>query len=60
MTSFNYERRMAFAIRASRNGFVALKFHSKCDNKGPIITVVKSGENIFGGFTEKAWTSKIN
>ena len=42
-------------FRASRDGFAALKFHSKCDNKGPTITVVKSGENIFGGFTEKAW-----
>ena len=47
-------------FRASRDGFAALKFHSKCDNKGPTITVVKCGENIFGGFTEKAWTSKIN
>ena len=47
-------------FRASRDGFAALKFHSKFDNKGPTITVVKSGENIFGGFTEKAWTSKIN
>ena len=47
-------------FRASRDGFAALAFHSKCDNKGPTITVVKSGENIFGGFTEKAWTSKIN
>ena len=31
----------------------------KCDNKGPTITVVKSGGNIFGGFTENAWTSKL-
>ena len=47
-------------FRASRDGFAALAFHFKCDNKGPTITVVKSGENIFGGFTENAWTSKIN
>ena len=47
-------------FRASRDGFAALAFHFKCDNKGPTITVVKSGRNIFGGFTEKAWTSKIN
>ena len=47
-------------FRASRDGFAALAFHSKCDNKGPTVTVVKSGGNIFGGFTGNAWTSKIN
>ena len=47
-------------FRASRDGFDASAFHSKCDNKGPTITVVKSGENSFGGFTETAWKSKIN
>ena len=44
-------------FRASRDGFAASAFHSKCDNKGPTVTVVKSGANIFGGFTEKRWTS---
>ena len=44
-------------FRASRDGFAASAFHSKCDNKGPTVTVVKSGANIFGGFTEKEWTS---
>ena len=42
-------------FRASRDGFAASAFHSKCDNKGPTVTVVKSGANIFGGFTEKPW-----
>ena len=41
---------------ASRDGFAASAFHSKCNNKGPTVTVVKSGANIFGGFTEKPWT----
>ena len=44
-------------FRASRDGFTASAFHSKCDNKGPTITVVKSSSNIFGGFTEMPWTS---
>ena len=44
-------------FRASRDGFAASAFHSKCDNKGPTVTVVKSSANIFGGFTEKPWTS---
>ena len=44
-------------FRASRDGFAGTVFHSRCDNKGPTVTVVKSGANIFGGFTEKSWTS---
>ena len=44
-------------FRASRDGFAASTFHSNCDNKGPTVTVVKSGANIFGGFTEKPWTN---
>ena len=44
-------------FRASRDGFAASAFHSKCVNKGPTVTVVKSGANIFGGFTEKPWAS---
>ena len=46
-------------FRASRDGFAASVFHCKCDNKGPTVTLVKSGANIFGGFTEKPWTSAV-
>ena len=44
-------------FRASRDGFAAEAFHSKCDNKGPTVTIVKSGEYIFGGFAEASWSS---
>lgn len=47
-------------FRASRDGFTAQAFHSKCDNKGPTVTIVKSGTNIFGGFTENSWNSQGN
>ena len=43
-------------FRASRDGFAAATFHSRCDNKGPTVTIVKSGNNICGGFTEVSWT----
>ena len=46
-------------FRASRDGFTAETFHSRCNNKGPTVTIVKSGENIFGGFTEQPWKSKL-
>ena len=44
--------------RASRNGWGASNFHSCCDNKGPTVTVVKSGNYIFGGYTGQNWDCK--
>ena len=41
--------------RASRDGWAASNFHSCCDNKGPTVTVVKSENYIFGGYTEHEW-----
>ena len=55
-TDLEGEWRLLF--RASRDGFASENFHWKCDNKGPTVTAVKSGGYIFGGFTEKSWTSK--
>jgi len=46
-------------FRGSRDGFATKTFHSKCDNKGPTVTIVKSGNNIFGGFTEVSWKSEF-
>ena len=47
-------------FRASRDGFTASAFHSRCDNKGPTVTVVNSDGNIFGGFTESAWAGNTD
>ena len=47
--------RFRLLFRASRDGFAAATFHSRCDNKGPTVTIVKSGNNVFGGFTEQSW-----
>ena len=44
-------------FRASRDGFAAESFHSKCDDKGPTVTVVQSGSFVFGGFADAAWSS---
>ena len=41
--------------RASRDGWYATDFHSRCNYKGPTVTVIKSGECIFGGYTEQQW-----
>ena len=52
-------RRYRLLFRASRDGFSAATFHSKCDDKGPTITIVQSGDNKFGGFTDSSWGSKL-
>ena len=41
--------------RASRDGWTATDFHSFCDYKGPTVTVIKSENQIFGGYTELQW-----
>ena len=41
--------------RASRDGWAAADFHSRCDYKGPTVTVIASGKSIFGGYTERQW-----
>ena len=45
-------------FRASNDGKTAPDFHRCCDNKGPTLIVIQSGEFIFGGYTSKSWTSR--
>ena len=40
---------------ARSDGFTAHAFHSRCDNKGPTITLVQAREFIFGGFLDQTW-----
>jgi len=43
--------------RASTDGYTPVDFHRCCDNKGPTLVLIKSGEYIFGGYTSKSWES---
>lgn len=44
--------------RGSDEGFSAQKFHEKCDNKGPTVTLVRTEKNnVFGGYASQSWTS---
>ena len=42
-------------FRGSENGFSSNEFHKRCDNKGATITIVKSNNHIFGGYTDIPW-----
>ena len=43
--------------RASTDGDTPDDFHRCCDNKGPTLVLIKSGEYIFGGYTSQSWIS---
>ena len=43
--------------RASADGSTPKDFHRCCDNKGPTLVLIKSGEYIFGGYTSVSWES---
>lgn len=45
--------------RASTDGMSADSFHTKCNNKGPTITVLfNKDKSIYGGYTSINWTSE--
>ena len=47
--------------RASTDGFDTKIFHSKCDNKGPTVFVVRlANNNRIEGFASSSWHSNIN
>ena len=42
------------------NGGGAQRFHTKCDNMGPTLFIVKANEgHIFGGFNPTSWVSEF-
>lgn len=58
LNSAGKRHHLRLLFRASRDGFFAKAFHSICDNQGPTVTIVQSGEYIFGGFTDKSWKNE--
>jgi len=55
---FSSSTRLTNLWRASMDGFEADRFHSKCNNQGKTLTVVKTKSGyIMGGYTAVPWTS---
>ena len=45
--------------RATRDGFTADAFHSRCDGVSKTITIIKNNHNyVFGGYAEAQWSNK--
>jgi len=47
--------------RSSRDGRFDLTFHSKCDNKGSTLTIIKTSDyHIIGGYSNTPWKASDN
>jgi hypothetical protein len=50
--------KLELLYRASRDGWQCQDFHSRCDNKGATVTVIKcTGGFVFGGYADASWSS---
>ena len=49
-------KEMRLLYRGSRDGHRGADFHSRCNDKGPTLTVIwDDGGRVFGGFTTLSW-----
>ena len=52
-------KKMELIYRGTRDGMFAQNFHSKCDGKGPTITLFRNDKgNIYGGYSPIKWKSE--
>ena len=52
------DTRWHLLYKATRDGWNPANFHEKCDRKCPTLVVIKSDDNVFGGYTEKPWFTR--
>lgn len=51
-------KRFSLLYRSSRDGWKFKDFHSKCDKKGPTLSLIRSSKGkICGGYTSVSWRS---
>lgn len=56
---FSLNQKWKIIYRASRDGFGASDFHSRCDSFKSTLTIIKSTSgHIFGGYTDQDWSGK--
>jgi len=61
LCEFPVRQKWDLIYRASQDGFEAVNFHSKCENKPNTLVIVKSTNgNVFGGYTEQTWNHTGN
>jgi len=56
LCQFSLNQNWKLTYRATRDGFGATDFHSKCDSYQNSLVIIKStNQNVFGGYTEQNW-----
>ena len=51
-------RTATLLYRATRDGFAASSFHSRCDGRDNTVTIIKTNSNyVFGAYTAAQWSS---
>uniref|UniRef100_A0A0G4I0J2 TLDc domain-containing protein n=1 Tax=Chromera velia CCMP2878 TaxID=1169474 RepID=A0A0G4I0J2_9ALVE len=52
-----YPGHWTLVYRGTRDGMSGSgsAFHAKADKKGPTVTIIKSGDDVFGGYTKVSW-----
>jgi hypothetical protein len=59
LCEFSSNQKFSLIYRASHDGFEAVKFHEKCDDKPNTFILIKSeNKNVFGCYTEQSWSGK--
>jgi len=54
----NSSLNLELIFNSSTDGYTASAWHSKCDNQGDTLTIVKTtNDEVFGGYTNIPWTS---
>jgi len=57
LCEFSLKHKWKLIYRATRDGFGATDFHSKCDRYQNSLMIIKSTKGyVFGGYTEKNWS----
>lgn len=49
--------RFVRCYHAKTDGWDSTTFHSKCDGKGPTVSIIQVGNYTFGGYTDVSWQS---
>jgi len=57
LIQLDHSNKWIMIYQATRDGFEASTFHSKCDNKPNTLVIIRSTSgNVFGGYTEQSWS----
>jgi len=52
--------RLTLLYAGAQHGYDGGAFHAKCDGQGPTLTVVRVGQNVFGGYNGDSWSQSNN